>query len=51
MSQAAITVLPNAVVPQHRLRSGLLFGPQRAEKGHVQRSAATTLVANDRLDL
>ena len=39
------------VVPQHRLCSRLLFGPQRAAKGHLQGSAAAALVAEDWLDL
>ena len=41
----------SGVVRQHRVRSRLLFGPQRAAKVHVQRSAAAALVADEWLDL
>jgi hypothetical protein len=38
------------VMPQHRFCRRLLFGPQLAAKGHIQRSAAAAFVADDRFD-
>ena len=56
MSQAASTVLPNAVVAasvvcQHCLGCRFLFGPQRADESDVQRSASAAFVTEDGLDL
>jgi len=39
------------LMPQHRLCSRLLFWPQLAAKGHVQRSAAAAFIADDGFDL